>query len=58
MAVTDAPPGSGSLAGNDAWEVSMKRKLLLAAVWIALAGGTGAAIIFPPDSVLTSEFRH
>jgi hypothetical protein len=36
----------------------MKRKLLLAAVWIALAGGSGAAIIFPPDSVLTSEFRH
>jgi hypothetical protein len=54
MAVTDAPAGSGSLAGNDAWEVSMKRKLLLAVVWIALAGGIAAVIIFPPDSVLTS----
>jgi hypothetical protein len=35
-------------------EVSMKRKLLLAVVWIALAGGIAAVIIFPPDSVLTS----
>jgi hypothetical protein len=36
----------------------MKRKLLLAVVWIALTGGIAAVIIFPPDSVLTSEFRH
>ena len=36
----------------------MKRKLLLAVVWIALAGGIAALIIFPPDSVLTAEFRH
>jgi hypothetical protein len=36
----------------------MKRKLLLAVVWIALAGGTAALIIFPPDSVLTAEFHH
>jgi hypothetical protein len=36
----------------------MKKKLLLAAVWIALAGGAAAVITFPPDSVLTSEFRH
>jgi hypothetical protein len=44
--------------GKDAWEASMKRKLLLAVVWIALAGGIAAVIIFPPDSVLTSQFRH
>ena len=36
----------------------MKRKPFLAVVWITLAGGTAAVIIFPPDSVLTSEFRH
>ena len=36
----------------------MKRKLLLAVVWIVLAGGIAALIIFPPDSVLTAEFRH
>ena len=36
----------------------MKRKLLIAVVWIALAGGIAAVTIFPPDSVLTSEFRH
>jgi len=37
---------------------TMKRKLLLAVVWIVLAGGIAALIIFPPDSVLTAEFRH
>ena len=58
LAVTEVPAGSGNLAGKDAWEASMKRKLLLAVVWIALAGGIAAVIIFPPDSVLTSEFRH
>jgi hypothetical protein len=36
----------------------MRRKLLLAVVCIALAGGIAALIIFPPDSVLTAEFRH
>jgi hypothetical protein len=36
----------------------MRRKLLLAILWIALAGGIAAVIIFPPDSVLTAEFRH
>jgi len=36
----------------------MKRKLLLAVIWIALAGGIAVLIIFPPDSVLTAEFRH
>jgi hypothetical protein len=36
----------------------MKWKLLLAVVWIALAGPIAALIIFPPDSVLTAEFRH
>jgi hypothetical protein len=36
----------------------MKKKLLLAAVWIALTGGIAVVITFPPDSVLTSEFRH
>jgi hypothetical protein len=39
-------------------EVVMKRKLLLAVVWIALGGGIVALIIFPPNSVLTAEFRH
>jgi hypothetical protein len=58
MAVTEVPADSGSLVGKDAWEASMKRKLLLAVVWIALAGGIAAVIIFPPDSVLTSQFRH
>jgi hypothetical protein len=58
MAVTEVAAGSGNPAGKDAWEASMKRKLLLAVVWIALAGGIAAVIIFPPDSVLTSEFRH
>jgi hypothetical protein len=36
----------------------MKRKLLLAVVWIALCGGIIALIIFPPDSVLTAEYGH
>jgi hypothetical protein len=36
----------------------MKRKLLLAIVWIALGSGIVALIIFPPNSVLTAEFRH
>jgi hypothetical protein len=36
----------------------MKTKLLLAVVWLVLAGGIAALIIFPPDSVLTAEFRH
>jgi hypothetical protein len=36
----------------------MTKKLLLAVVWIALAGGIATLIIFPPDSVLTAEFRH
>jgi hypothetical protein len=36
----------------------MKWKVLLAVVWIALAGAIAALIIFPPDSVLTAEFRH
>ena len=58
MAVIEVPAGSGNLAGKDAWEVSVKRKLLLAVVWIALAGGIAAVTIFPPNSVLTSEFRH
>ena len=58
MAVTEVPAGSCNLAAKDAWEVSMKRKLLLAVVWVALAGGIAAVITFPPDSVLSSEFRH
>jgi hypothetical protein len=36
----------------------MKSKLLLAVVWLVLAGGIAALIIIPPDSVLTAEFRH
>jgi hypothetical protein len=36
----------------------VKRKLLLVVVWIALAAGIGALIVFPPDSVLTAEFRR
>jgi hypothetical protein len=58
MAITEVPTGSCNLTGKDALEVSMKRKLLLAVVWVALAGGIAAVIIFPPDSVLTSEFHH
>ena len=59
MAVTEVRAGSGQrLAGNDICEVPMKRKLLLAVVWIALAAGIAALIIFPPDSVLTANFRH
>ena len=56
MAVTEVPGGSDNLAGKEG--SSMKRKLLLAIVWIVLAGGVAAVIIFPPDSVLTSEFHH
>jgi hypothetical protein len=37
---------------------AMTRKLLLAVIWIALAGGIAALIIFPPDSVLTAEFHR
>ena len=36
----------------------MQRKLLLAVVWIALAAGIAALIVFPPASVLTAEFHH
>jgi hypothetical protein len=36
----------------------MKRKLLLAVVWIALACGIAAIITFPPESVLTAEFHR
>lgn len=36
----------------------MKRKLLLAVVWIALTGGIAALIIFPLKSVLTAEFHR
>jgi hypothetical protein len=36
----------------------MKSKLLLAVVWIALAGGIAALITFPPESVLTAEFHR
>jgi hypothetical protein len=31
---------------------------VLTVVWIVLVGGIAALIIFPPDSVLTAEFRH
>ncbi len=40
------------------WESPMKRKLLLAVVWIVLAAGIAGVIIFPPNSVLTAEFHH
>jgi hypothetical protein len=40
------------------WKVTMKRKLLLAVVWIALACGIAAIITFPPESVLTAEFHR
>jgi hypothetical protein len=36
----------------------MKRKLLLAVVWVALAAGIAAIITYPPDSVLTAEFHR
>lgn len=36
----------------------MKRKLLLAIVWIVLVTAITAVIAFPPNSVLTAEFRH
>jgi hypothetical protein len=36
----------------------MKRKFLLAVVWIALAVGITAVITFPPESVLTAEFHR
>jgi hypothetical protein len=58
MAVTEVPAGSGNLPCKAAWEVSMKRKLLLAVVWVALAGGIVAIITFPPESVLTAEFHR
>jgi hypothetical protein len=58
MAVTEVAAGSSKTYWErDSCEVSMKRKLLLAVVWIALAGGI-AALFFPPDSVLTAQFRH
>jgi hypothetical protein len=40
------------------WEIAMKRKLILAIVWIVVAGGIAAIIVFPPDSVLTAEFHR
>jgi membrane-anchored glycerophosphoryl diester phosphodiesterase (GDPDase) len=43
---------------RNSWEVTMKRKLLLAVVWIALACGIAAIITFPPESVLTAEFHR
>ena len=58
MAVTGVPAGSSNLAGKDAWEISVKRKFLLAVVWIALACGIAAIITFPPESVLTAEFHR
>ena len=36
----------------------MRRKLLVAFVWIALLGGIATVIIFPPKSVLTAEFSR
>ena len=54
MAITEVPAGSA----EDSCEVAMKTILLLAVVWLALAGGIAALIIFPPDSALTAEFRH
>src|SRR6266566_2965662 len=47
-----------SAIGQNPLRSPMKWKLLLAVVWIALAGAIDALIIFPPDSVLTAEFRH
>jgi hypothetical protein len=58
MVVTEVTAGSSKLADKDSCEVSMKRKLLLALVWIALAAGIAAVITFPSDSVLTAEFRR
>jgi hypothetical protein len=58
MVVTEIRAGSGNLTDKDLCEVSMKRKLLLALVWIALAAGIAAVITFPPDSVLTAELRR
>jgi hypothetical protein len=36
----------------------MTRKLLLAIVLVALAAGIAAVTVFPPQSVLTAEFRR
>jgi hypothetical protein len=59
MAVTEVPAESGETYRPKIHvRATMKRKLLLAVVWIVLAGGIAALIIFPPDSVLTAEFRH
>ena len=62
MSVTEVPAESGQTERRGLARIHvrppMKRKLLLAVVWIALAGGIAALIVFPPDSVLTAEFRH
>jgi hypothetical protein len=59
MAVTEVPARSGKTQrATIRLRNAMKRKLLLAIVWIALAGGIAALIVFPPDSVLTAEFHH
>lgn len=59
MAVTEVPGRSGKTQQlGIRVRTAMKTKLLLAVIWIALAGGIAALIIFPPDSVLTAEFHH
>jgi hypothetical protein len=59
MAVTEVLAESGkTYTARIHVRSPMTKKLLLAVVWIALAGGIAALIIFPPDSVLTAEFRH
>lgn len=44
--------GKGFVRGID------EEETLIAVVWVALVGGIAALIIFPPDSVLTTQFRH
>jgi hypothetical protein len=62
MAVTEVPTGIQQKPTVEDSRIHvrpvMKRKLLLAVVWIALGGGIVALIIFPAKSVLTAEFRH
>jgi hypothetical protein len=59
----DGSHGSPSAAGailraRHSWELAVKMKVLLVVLWIALAAGIAALIVFPPDSVLTAEFRR